>query len=76
LAEETSSDEVIIASERRRLLLSIAATPETTRSLIETVAKDQALPLDPLYGMLWELKVDKNAGPRISLGRSRQVLRI
>lgn len=63
-AEESSSDEAIIAGERRKLLLSIAATPESTRSLIETIAKDQALPLDPLYGMLRELRVDTSAGPR------------
>lgn len=63
-AEESSSDEAIIAGERRKLLLSIAATPAPTRSLIETVARDQTLPLDPLYGMLRELEVDTSAGPQ------------
>lgn len=63
-AEESVSDDAIIVGERRKLLLSIAETPIPTRSLIEAVAKDQALPLDPLYGMLRELQVDTSTGSR------------
>ncbi len=61
--DEASADEVLLKGERRKLLLSIAATPQDMRAAVEEMAKDQSLPLDPLYGMLKELQVDLSAGP-------------
>jgi uncharacterized caspase-like protein len=55
-------DEAALARERRDLLLTIAATPPDIRRAVENLARDQSLPLDPLYGMLKELKVDMSAG--------------
>lgn len=60
--EEASADEALLTGERRKLLLSIAATPADMRAAVEGLAKDQSLPLDPLYGMLKELQVDTSAG--------------
>lgn len=56
-------DEARRIGERRQLLLSIAATPQEMRKTIEAMAREQALPLDPLYGMLKQLNVDVSAGP-------------
>jgi uncharacterized caspase-like protein len=61
--EQASPDETLLVGERRKLLLTIAATPADLRLAVETLAQDQALPLDPLYGMLKELQVDTSAGP-------------
>ena len=41
-----------------QLLLTIAGAPETTRRLVETVATQEGVPLDALYGMLKALGVD------------------
>ncbi|HVY43563.1 MAG TPA: caspase family protein [Hyphomicrobiaceae bacterium] len=54
-AAETQSgdaDEAAIRTERRKLLLSIAGTPAPTRKYVETLASEQKVPLDALYGML------------------------
>ena len=61
--DEASADDVALAGERRKLLLAIAATPQGIRAAVEGLARDQKLPLDPLYGMLRELQVDTSAGP-------------
>jgi len=61
--DEASADEALLTGERRKLLLSIAATPQDTRNAVEGLARDQSLPLDPLYGILKELQVDTAAGP-------------
>jgi uncharacterized caspase-like protein len=61
--ETADGDEAAIRGARRQLLLTIAATPPETRSFVETLAKSDAVPLDALYGMLKELKVDTSAGP-------------
>lgn len=61
--EETGSDEASIRSARRQLLLTIAATPAPQRSMVETVAAQNEVPLDQLYGMLGALRVDTSAGP-------------
>lgn len=47
---------------RRELALSIAATPQYVRAEVENLARTESLPLDQLYGMLKELKVDTSAG--------------
>ncbi len=41
-----------ILSERRGLLITIAALPDRERRTIETVASDTGVPMDALYGML------------------------
>lgn len=51
-----------ILVERRKLLLTISTTPLATRGFVESLAKRDELPLDQLYGMLKELKVDTSAG--------------
>ena len=50
--EPDDPDQGAIASERRRLLLSIATTPAETRGYVEALAGEEAVPLDALYGML------------------------
>lgn len=62
-AEEEQGDEGELRGARRDLLLTIAATPEATRSYVERLAGREDLPLDALYGMLAELDVDTSAGP-------------
>ena len=62
-AETESGDDALIAGERRKLLLTIAMTPEGMRAAVESLARDKKLPLDPLYGMLKELNVDVSLGP-------------
>ena len=60
---DQSGDDALITGERRKLLLTIAMTPAETRAAVESLARDKSLPLDPLYGMLKELKVDVSLGP-------------
>src|SRR5690606_26701569 len=50
--EETDPDQTAITSERRKLLLTIAGTPEETRGYVEALAGQENVPLDALYGML------------------------
>lgn len=66
--ENGEGDEAAIRGERRRLLLTIAATPEPTRRLVEQVAGQNGVPMDALYGMLDALGVDV-AGGGSDLGR-------
>jgi uncharacterized caspase-like protein len=60
--EETVGDEALIRGERRKLLLTIAATPIQTRQLVEQVADANGVPMDALYGMLDVLGVDVATG--------------
>ncbi len=62
-AADASPDEALLTGERRKLLLSIATTPSDLRAMVERLARDRSLPLDPLYGMLKRLDVDLSAGP-------------
>lgn len=62
-AADTSSDETRLVGDRRKLLLAIASTPMDMRARLEDLARDQSLPLDPLYGMLRSLAVDTASGP-------------
>jgi uncharacterized caspase-like protein len=55
---EGDVDETAIKSGRRSLLLTIATLPDTNRNLVETVATQEGVPLDALYGMLEALGVD------------------
>ena len=57
-ADDPNPDERAITDGRRKLLLSIAATPDSTRDYVQTVAASQNVPLDALYGMLKVLGVD------------------
>jgi uncharacterized caspase-like protein len=59
--EETDPDESAITSERRKLLLTIAGTPAVTRTYVEALAGEEAVPLDALYGMLNVLGIDAEA---------------
>ena len=61
--EEKSGDEAAIRGERRKLLLTIAATPVPTRQLVEEVASANGVPMDALYGMLEVLGVDVTTEP-------------
>jgi len=60
--EERKGDEAQIRGERRKLLLTIAATPLPIRQLVEQVANTNGVPMDALYGMLDVLGVDVAAG--------------
>lgn len=50
--DEGDSDQQAIKTERRKLLLSIAATPPATQKYVESLAGQEQVPLDSLYGML------------------------
>lgn len=50
-------DQSAIRSARRQLLLSIAGTPPETQKYVESLAGDEKVPLDALYGMLQVLGV-------------------
>ncbi len=62
-APEGNQNEARLKDARRDLLLTISATPQHTRSLVEGLAERDELPLGLLYGMLKELQVDTSAGP-------------
>jgi uncharacterized caspase-like protein len=68
--EERGTDEALIREGRRDLLLTIASAPEETRTVVESVAAGERVPLDALYGMLKVLGVDTSAG---SAGLERQL---
>jgi uncharacterized caspase-like protein len=55
---EGDADETAIKTGRRSLLLTMATTPANGRNLVETVAAQEDVPLDALYGMLNALGVD------------------
>lgn len=63
VVEDDDGDEALIRGARRDLLLTIATRPPETRSLIESLSENDAVPLDALYGMLKELDVDTTGGP-------------
>lgn len=52
-----------ILTERRSLLLTIAALPEAGRRQIETIAAGNGVPMDALYGMLAALGADVPSDP-------------
>jgi uncharacterized caspase-like protein len=62
-AEAEVGEEAQIRGARRELLLTIAAEPRETRNLVESLSRNDSLPLAALYGMLRELDVDTSAGP-------------
>jgi uncharacterized caspase-like protein len=51
-------DQSAIRSARRQLLLNIATTPPETQKYVESLAGEEKVPLDELYGMLGVLGVD------------------
>lgn len=60
---EGEGDDAQIRDARRKLLMTISETPRETRTLVEMLASDDAVPLGALYGILEELQVDTSAGP-------------
>ncbi len=64
--EDKTGDEALIRGERRKLLLTIAATPRETRNLVEQVAVNNGVPMDALYGMLEVLGVNTSSGVDIA----------
>ena len=62
--DDGDADQSAIKSERRKLLLSIASTPEATQKYVEQLAGQEKVPLDALYGMLNALgiKTTDNGG--------------
>jgi tetratricopeptide (TPR) repeat protein len=62
-AEAPASDDARLSEERHKLLLAIAAAPPETRLAVENLGREQALPLDPLFGMLQQMHPDMAAGP-------------
>ena len=60
--EVDGTDDALIRDGRRSLLLTVAATPPTTRALVEAAAAEQGVPLEALYGMLKVLGIDAAAG--------------
>ena len=59
---KADQDQAAIRGERRKLLLTIATTPQDTRNLVEAIASSDSVPLDQLYGMLEVLDIDVSAG--------------
>ena len=62
--EEPAGDEAEIRGERRKLLLTIAATPADTRRLVESAANNQGVPLAALYGLLAALGTEAPSDKR------------
>ncbi|MBX3568484.1 MAG: caspase family protein [Rhizobiaceae bacterium] len=62
-APEPEGAEGDILHERRSLLLTIAALPESGRRQIETIAGAGGVPMDALYAMLAALGVDRPRDP-------------
>ena len=62
-AQGPTGEEGDILTERRQLLVSIAALPDFDRRQIETVAASAAVPMDALYGMLRTLGADAPKDP-------------
>jgi uncharacterized caspase-like protein len=62
-AEDPTTDQGRLDEGRRALLLTIDGLDEGLRKTVEQLAKDNGLPLDPLYGMLKALQVDTSKGP-------------
>jgi uncharacterized caspase-like protein len=60
--DQETGDGALISRERRKLLLTIAQTPDEIRKTVESIAKSDNVPLDTLYGMLKVLEVDTSAG--------------
>ena len=58
-AEAPSGDEALITGERRKLLLTISDLADASRLQVETVALQDDVPLDALYGVLRALGTDK-----------------
>lgn len=56
--EVKDGDDASIRDERRKLLLTIATTPQDQRAMVEEAATLNSVPLDALYGMLKVLEVD------------------
>lgn len=50
--EEDSSDEALIRDTRRKLLVTIAATPDDLRRTLETLANEKHIPLAGMYDVL------------------------
>ena len=61
--EPPAGEEGQILTERRQLLLTIAALPEIGRRQVESVAADAHVPMDALYGMLRALGTEAPADP-------------
>lgn len=61
--ENSDTDDGRLDGGRRALLITIATLPDGTRKSIEQIAMENGLPLDPLYGMLQQLKIDVTASP-------------
>ena len=62
VATSTGTDGEILA-ERRQLLLTIASLPDIERRTVENIARDGAVPMDALYGMLRALGADAPKDP-------------
>lgn len=62
-AGEPTGDEGEILTERRRLLVTISALPESGRKRIEAIAGADGVPMDALYGMLAALGAAAPANP-------------
>ncbi|MEO6014004.1 MAG: caspase family protein [Devosia sp.] len=63
--DDGDADQSAIKSERRKLLLTIAGTTPATRSYVEALAGEEAVPLDALYGMLNVLGINATASEDI-----------
>ncbi|MEO0910349.1 MAG: caspase family protein, partial [Pseudomonadota bacterium] len=56
--KEDNVDDSRLTDARRELLLTISTTPTHTRSLVDSLAQQNDVSLDLLYGMLKELNID------------------
>jgi uncharacterized caspase-like protein len=60
---EDTGDEALIRDGRRKLLLSIAATPADVRRQVEAAASSADVPMDTLYGLLEAMGADAPGDP-------------
>lgn len=60
------SDRELIRASRRALLMTIASSPVATRTVVESAARENNVPLDALYGMLSSQGVDSSASSEVA----------
>ncbi|MEO6014003.1 MAG: caspase family protein [Devosia sp.] len=73
---EGDVDETAIKQGRRSLLLDIAGSPDSSRNLVETVAAQEGVPMDALFGMLEALGVDTSDPSQLQAQLADAALRL
>ena len=74
--DDGDADQTAIKTERRKLLLTIASTPAPTQKYVESLAGQEQVPLDQLYGMLNAMGVKTDDGSNLQQELSQGAARL